>query len=82
MQQKEKDYLHWTDSLFVPVSIVISFVLSLSLPRPLATLLSFVSVSLVLFLFEPRDANPKRFVVAMLFGALVTFALTFFQWPS
>lgn len=82
MVQKEKDYIHWTDSLFVPASLVGSFVLSRWLPRPWAAVLAFVTVSLVLFLFEPREGSPKRFILAMLLGAAVTGVLTVLHWPG
>ena len=81
MARKTNDYVHWTDSLFVPVSFLLSLVLSRWLYRPLATLLSFIAVSFLLFLFEPRDSSPKRFIFAMLVGALVTFLLSLFYWP-
>ncbi len=82
MAQRKNDYIHWTDSLFVPASIVLSFILSRWIPWPWAPVLSFVIVSFVLFLFEPREENPKRFIFPMLLGAVVIFLLTLFHWPS
>jgi hypothetical protein len=78
----KKDYVHWTDSLFVPSSLVISFLLNRWLTRPLAMVLSFVAVTLVLALFEPREGGIKRFLFAMLAGALVTCVLALLHWPT
>ena len=82
MVERKKDYIHWTDWLFVPASFALSLVLTRWLTRSLAIVLSFLIVTLVLFLFEPREGSPKRFVVAMILGALVTYILTLVHWPG
>jgi heme/copper-type cytochrome/quinol oxidase subunit 4 len=79
--KKKQDHIHWTDTLFVPATLVLSFVLTRWLPQPWASVLSFIIVSLVLFLFEPQEDSPKRFIYAMLFGASVTLILAFVGWP-
>lgn len=67
--------LHWTDVLFVPLAIVGSFVLMRWLPIPLAITASAV-INLMLFaLFEPRKPGLKRFVLAIVIAALITFIL-------
>ena len=80
--KKQNDQIEWTDVLFIPAGLALSYILSQWLRGPLAITLSVVLVSLVFLLFGRRERSVKRVILAILLGATVTYTLTaFFSWP-
>jgi hypothetical protein len=80
--QKQNGYIEWTDIVFIPAALVLSYVLAQWLPSALATTLSVVLVSVGLLLLGNRKCDLKESTIAVLLGAIITFTLVFFlDWP-
>ena len=80
---KNQNYqISWTDVLFIPAATILYFILGRLLPRALAVALSGAAVLLFFSLFEPRNVSLKRFILAVIFGGIVTYTLAaLFDWP-
>ncbi len=79
---KQTDHIDWTDVLFIPLALVLSYVLALWLHRALATTISFVLVLLVFVLLKPRKGSLKGLVVSIVCGAMIVYILVaLFNWP-
>jgi uncharacterized membrane protein YgaE (UPF0421/DUF939 family) len=79
---KQNDYIRWTDVLFIPIAMILSYILGQWLQGPLAIALSVVIVSLVFSLFGNREGSFKQFILAVLLGAVISYTLAaLFGWP-
>jgi hypothetical protein len=77
----QNDHIQWTDVLFILGALIFSYVLGRWLAKALAVAMSVVLVSLVFFLLGPRQRGFKRFILAILLGAIISYALaTLFSW--
>lgn len=78
---KQDDGIGWTDVLFIPAALALSYLLGRWLPRPLAIALSLIAALLFFSLFERREGNRKKLIIAILVGTIITFTLALFNWP-
>lgn len=79
--KKPTDHIDWTDIVFIPGALILSYILAKRLPSPLAVALSVVLLSFVFLLFEPRKGSLKRFVVSTLLVGIIVCTLTWlFDW--
>ena len=72
---KRTDHIDWTDVLFIPMALVLSYVLALWLSRALATTISFVLVLLVFILLKPRKDSLKGLILSVVCGAIIVYIL-------
>ena len=80
--QRRNDHIGWTDVLFIPGALVLSYVLGRWLPRAVAITLSAVLLLLIFSLFEPRERSIKRLILPILVAAIIIYTLTaLFNWP-
>lgn len=79
---KQHDYIQWTDILFIPAALILSYILGRWLPGPLAIALSVLMVSLIFLLFSRVKGSRKQFILAAFLGAITTYVLAaLFGWP-
>jgi hypothetical protein len=67
--------IEWTDILFIPSSLALAFVFVRWLSWPLAMTISVVLNLLIFAMFEPKVPGVKRFVLAIITAAIITFVL-------
>jgi len=80
--KKRTDHIDWTDILFIPAALGLSYLLGLWLRAAIAAAVSFVLVSLVFVVFKPRKASLKVLVISILCGAIIIYMLgALFNWP-
>ncbi len=80
--KNQTDHVDWTDVLFIPLALVLSYVLALWLSRALATTISFVLVLLVFILLKPRKGSLKGLILSVVCGAIIVYILVaLFNWP-
>jgi len=81
--KKQNDRIGWIDVLYVPATLVLSYVLARWIPTALAIALSAVLALLVSYLFEPRGASFKRVIFLILLTGIIIYGLQLFlNWPT
>jgi riboflavin transporter FmnP len=79
--KKRNDYIELKDGLFILATLICSYILGRWLGKALAVAMSVVLVSLVFFLVGPRERGFKRFILAILLGAIISYTLAaLFSW--
>lgn len=79
---KQNNHIEWTDVLFIPVAMFLSYGLGQWMPIAFAIAVSFVLVTLGFSLFSHREGSFKRFLLEILLGAIICYALAaLFGWP-
>jgi len=78
---KQDDGIRWTDVLCIPIALALTYLLGQWLSRPIATTLALVASLLFFSLFERREGNRKKFIIAILVGAITAFTVAaLFNW--
>lgn len=78
---KQNRHIDWTDVLFIPSALVLSYVLASWIPQALATAISFALVVLAFALFKPRKGSLRQFLIPLLLATIMVYALVvLFRW--
>ncbi len=79
--KKQNNSLGFSDILFVPAALALTYILGHWMLLALAAAISFVMFTLVLSLFSSRKGSFKGFMVSVLLVAIFVYVLVALGWP-